>query len=157
MKRLSPFARFRGFSLIELMVVIAIIGVLASIAVPSYRMYIGKAKVAELLEYASQLKSTVTEYVTTSNTFTNATLTCSGMAAPAAMTATAITASWTVDRAATGGGGVSTACRISVQSNNNVINGTTVTIVLQPTVLADGGLSWACTSGSSPYAPGNCQ
>ncbi len=52
----------KGFTLIELMIVVAIIGILAAIAIPAYQDYTIRAKVTELINAAGVCKTTVAEY-----------------------------------------------------------------------------------------------
>jgi type IV pilus assembly protein PilA len=54
--------RHSGFTLIELMIVIAIIGILASIAIPAYQSYTIRAQVTEAFSLASELKGPIQEY-----------------------------------------------------------------------------------------------
>lgn len=55
----------KGFSLIELMIVVAIIGILTMIAYPSYQDYVTKAKVSEALSLAGAYKSAIVEFTAT--------------------------------------------------------------------------------------------
>ena len=54
--------RARGFTLIELMIVVAIIGILASVAIPAYQDYTIRAQVVEAFSLASELKGSIQEY-----------------------------------------------------------------------------------------------
>lgn len=79
----------KGFTLIELMIVVAIIGILAAVAIPQYQNYITRAKLSKVQPTVDPIKLALAEYVQTNNAFPTAASdwTNLGMsAAPAATT-----------------------------------------------------------------------
>lgn len=132
----------KGFTLIELMIVVAIIGILAAVALPAYQDYTVRAKVSELILAASKFRTDVTEKCQIAGT-------C--VSAGESMTVVA-------------GGKISSG---SV-ANNGIITiagdatatsvGAQVTIVLTPSWNASLGTAvWSCTGNPARFVPGSCR
>jgi type IV pilus assembly protein PilA len=137
----------QGFTLIELMIVVAIIGILAAVAIPAYQDYTIRARVTEGLSLASAAKVTIAEN---------------------ASTGTALASGWTAPTA------TPAVSSVAVNATNGQITITytakagTGTIIMDPrsagAALVSGtvptqSITWTCTGGSllAKYRPSNCR
>ena len=135
----------KGFTLIELMIVVAIIGILAAVALPAYQDYTVRARVSELMLAASSARTCVTEAYQS----VGGTAVPSGVASDCALT--------TVGKVT--GATVSTAGVVTVTGSTATSSvGQAVTLTLTPTVVSSAGtLTWACTGTPVKYVPGSCR
>lgn len=131
----------KGFTIIELMIAVAIIGILAAIAIPAYQNYVIRAKVSEALTFANQAKTSVAEYYQSQGSLP-ATNTQAGLA-------TSVTGT-NVSQVSVGASGV-----ITITTS---IAGVTGNIDFAPTVNSS-GITWVCTGGTlgNQYRPSNCK
>jgi type IV pilus assembly protein PilA len=140
----------QGFTLIELMIVVAIIGILAAVALPAYQDYTVRAKVSEGLVMASSAKTTVSEN--------------------AANGASDLTSGWEWNSASA----TSNVSSIGVEADSGLVTITYTdtagggTIELSPTsagsalqsgTLASAPVTWTCTGGTlvAKYRPATCR
>lgn len=141
----------KGFTLIELMIVIAIVGILAAVALPAYQDYTARAQMSEALTLAEGQKSAVVEYYSDNGTFPN-TNASAGIANSSdikgkyvksvAVTGNASTASITATMNASG-------------VNKDIANKTLILVGKQNS----GSFEWTCQKGdvADKFLPSSCR
>jgi type IV pilus assembly protein PilA len=148
----------KGFTLIELMIVVAIIGILAAIALPAYQDYTKRAKMSEVVGFAGAAKTAVAEAFQS-----NGTLPTNNQAAGLPATATDINSKY-VESVTVTDGVIAVAIR---GTSDNTLDAATLTFTPMQgdattalTANYTGSIGWKCTVSSAAVAkffPANCR
>src|SRR5580658_8985541 len=150
MKGISMKSFQKGFTLIELMIVVAIIGILAAVALPAYQDYTIRAKVSELILATASAKINIEECAQTNNTIANC-----GTVFPAFPLALSVGPNSKVTGSQVNAGGT-----IKVVGQNQTTSvGQNMTIMLTPS-FGNGAVTWSChvnTATQSRYSPASCR
>jgi type IV pilus assembly protein PilA len=133
----------KGFTLIELMIVVAIIGILAAVALPAYQDYTVRAKVSELMLAASGVRTGISEKFQTDPSNT-----------ASAGTGVTIPVVGKIATATVNDGGTVTV----TGSTASTSIGQAVTVTMTPTYnTTTGTIAWACVGTPSKYLPATCR
>lgn len=138
----------KGFTLIELMIVVAIIGILAAIAIPAYQDYITRSKVTELVTTGSACKASVSEYYQSENAFpANQSVSGCQTISTKYITTLTVNASGVITVA----GRTGTGALPATAAGNYVLTPTANT--------SQGTIDWVCTASTIPakFLPANCR
>jgi len=137
----------QGFTLIELMIVVAIIGILAAVALPAYQDYTARAKMSEVITFSASAKTAVSECIISTGAATNC-------ASNKAVGLDENISSPFVTSVEVGDGGVITT---TIRTINTDLAGAELT--LSPTANST-NISWTCQISDSDlnkYVPQNCR